>query len=113
MIDLKHIEAARVKTIEKGNDSKDLGIVVRSMPSAVRRMGLVRSLEWLEAGKKHSRLGTDLYANIAHLLLLPASVSKAVNTLETCGRRDLLAHHQRAIVLFDRLALLQRAAEKM
>ncbi len=114
MITLAQVAAVRDGLAAQNGGSVPAGLptVVRKMPSAVRRMGLVRALEWLEAGRNNRELGTALYKALAPLLRLPTgSIGAAVKELETCDRRTLLAHHRRAIAVFDRLDLTLRAME--
>jgi hypothetical protein len=111
VISLQKLEAARTSLVSGGHDQKSIGVVIKAMPSAVRRMGLVRSLEWLEAGQKNAQVGQALHRAVAPLLLLDIKISRAVQELETCDRRVLFGYHRRAIEVFDMLAILHRAEE--
>ncbi len=87
---------------------KVLAPVITKLPSAVRRMGLVRCLEWLEAGKKNVDVGKALNAELAPCLLLDPSIPRSVDQLETCSRTEMFRHHRRAVALFDALAIIHR-----
>ncbi len=94
-----------------GHARKDIGVLLKQLPSAVRRMGLVRSLEWLQSGEKHRRLGQTLFANLSPELLLPPDIHEAVEKLETCPRDELFGYHRRAVALVDQLDLVFRSTE--
>jgi hypothetical protein len=102
----KEVAAIRDRLAPKYTDTADA--LFKKLPSAARRMGLVRTLEWLPNGKTHAALGKALFEELAPLLGLPMTIDKAVDHLETCSRRELFEHQRNALALFDLLATLQR-----
>ena len=97
---------ARYRAISANKD--DLGVIIKPLPGAVRRMGLVRTIEGLGLGK-HSDAGKAVFKQVAKLLDLPDDLTKAVVLLETCEREALFARHRRAIAVFDALVLIHRS----
>ena len=95
------------KELARKHGVTDVDNVLRRLPGAVRRMGLVRCLEWLAVGKK-VRLGADLQQRLAPHLLLDPKIAAAVEQLEACDRRRLFRHHRDAVRLFDALATASR-----
>lgn len=91
----------------------DAAIRARRLPMAVRRMGLVRCLEWLVAGTnaRRSELGSALHRCLAPALLLHTDLPTAVKHLEECPRRELFQYHRRAVALFDALAIIASIEE--
>ena len=96
------------KLASSNHTAKELDDLLKRLPSAVRRMGLVRCLEWLEVGKKRP-IGAILHKQLARPLRLDRrNVAASVAVLETCPRRELLQTHRRAVRLFDALAIIAR-----
>ena len=89
---------------------REIGWIQR-LPGAVRRMGLVRCLEWLAAGNDNRDAGIALHGEMAPTLGLSPRISEAVEYLETCDRSQAMEVHRRAVALFDALARQQQIAE--
>ncbi|MEN0067996.1 MAG: hypothetical protein AAGA48_38055 [Myxococcota bacterium] len=92
-------------------DPEQLKELLRRLPAAVRRMGLVRCLEWLDVGKKKSATGRILQAKLAIHLGLPVNPRAAASQLEEGSRLELFRCHRQAVALFDALATAQRVVE--
>ncbi len=87
-------------------------VLLKTLPAAVRRMGLVRTIEWMGAGSQNRAAGERLFSYVGPALGLAPLISDAVKTLEECDRRKLFGAHRDAIALFDQLALLHRAGDR-
>lgn len=90
----------------------ELNTLLKTLPSQVRTMGLVRTLEGLVIGK-NAKAYRDTFQLIAPLLDLDPNVHNAVKTLEECDRRAMFAYHRRALAVVDGLATLHRVYEKL
>ena len=103
--------AIRVQLVEK-RPAREVDLLLGQLPSAIRRMGLVRALEWLAVGKK-APVGRYLVEELAAPLRLHPTIDGSVDELETCARRDLFRTHREALRLFDALATLARIEGKL
>lgn len=93
-------------------NEKDISTRLKSLPSAIRRMGIVRCLQWLQAGRTHVGLGQALFQQLAPHLELPLTIDEAARTLESGSRTQVFRAQQRAVALFDALATIDRIESK-
>lgn len=100
--------AAEIHERLKKFNKEDRDALLKKLPGAARRMGLVRCIEWLSTGSKNAELGQRVFAELAPTLGLATTIPAAVRELETGDRPTFLRAHRRALRLFDTLATLQR-----
>ncbi len=103
--------------LARDHGASDVDVLLKRLPGAMHRMGLVRTLEWLQVGKKVRNddttkrakpLGPRLMEEIAPFLRLDTEVDPAVRRLESCDRRALFHVHRDAVRLFEALAAASR-----
>lgn len=97
----------KAHAIHKRLPAEDVGPVLKKLPASLRRMGLIRTLEWLEAGREAKRGVAVFQALMPELRLLP-TITETVQHLETCPRREYFEVQRRALELVDALALIHR-----
>lgn len=101
---------AKAHAIHEKLPAKEVGPVLKKLPASLRRMGLIRTLEWLESGREAKR-GVAIFEAIMPGLSLKPTISETVEHLETCPRREYFDVQRRALELVDALALIHRIHE--